>query len=203
MQIMLNIENQFINALLLKIEYDASEIDNISVDMRKNENFIIQALQVNSLVAGFLTKEELNIDRVALIISLVVIKHKNFIKEKLEEEQFYFNYISQKIKNGELEDKETYINKVFLSNEDNVMKIINEVGYFKLKYLNDNLKDKEHIVNLFCNNLKLNQIWASERIKKEAIEGNAEVFQYVKTKLYYNEMSQRFPNKPDFKRTKI
>lgn len=200
---MLNIENQFINALLLKIEYDASEIENIAVDMRKEENFIIQALQVNSLVAGFLTKEELSKDRIALIISLVVVKHKNFIKEKLQEEQFYFNYISQKIKNGELEDKETYINKVFLSNEDNVMKIINEVGYFKLKYLNDNLKDKEHIVHLFCNNLKLNQIWASERIKQEAIEGNAEVFQYVKTKLYYKEMNQKFPNKPELKRTKI
>lgn len=200
---MSNIKAQYINAWLLKIEHNASEIDNVPLETRQDEDFIIQALQANSLIVGFLKQQELNTDRVALIVSLVVNNHRNFIKAKLSETEFYFTYISQKIKNNEIKDKETYINKEFLSIEENVMRVIHEVGYFKLKYLNDNLKDKEHIVDLFCTNLKSNQIWASERIKEEAKEGGVEVSQYVKTKLFYEKMDQKFPNKPDSKSLKI
>lgn len=197
------IKVQDTKSLLLRIENNATEIESVPLLLRNDENFIIESLQTNSLVVNFLTKEELRKDRTALIIALIIVNHKVFIKEKLKEEEFYFNYISQKIKNGEIDDKETYINKEYFSIEENVIKVINNAGYFKLKNLNDNLKDKEHIVNLFCNNLKTNQIWASDRIKEAAKEGGVEVFQYVKTKLFYEKMDQKFPNKIEMKSNKI
>lgn len=195
--------DQSIKDFLLKIENNATEINNVPLFIRDDEDFIIEALQLNSLVAKFLKKEDLNKDRIALIISLIIENHKIFIKDKLQEEDFYFNYISQKIKNGEIENKETYINKEYFSKEENVIKVINNVGYFKLKVLNDNLRDQEHIVHLFCKNLKINQIWASNRIKEAAQEGGVEVFQYVNSKLLYEKMGQKFPNKNKTKSTKI
>lgn len=200
---MANTKDQDIKALLERVENNASQIDNVPEDIRSDENFIIQALQANSLVTGFLTKEELNNDRVALIVSLTVFNHKNYIKEKLQDENFYFTYMCQKIKNKEIDNKETYINKDFLSKEENVMRVIHEAGYFKMKYLHDNLKDREDMVDLFCTHLKTNQIWASTRIKEEALSGGVEVSQYVKTKTYYQKMDEKFPNKPEGKAIKI
>lgn len=196
-------KSQDIKDFLIRIEKNASQIDNAPPEMRNDENFIIQALQSNSLVTGFLTKEELSKERVALIISLTVLNHKNYIKEKLEEEKFYYAYIAQKIRNKEIDNKETYINKQFFSKEENVKKLISEVGFFKMKYLNNNLKDQEHIVKFFCNHLRTNQIWASERIKEDAKDCGTEVSQYVKTKVFYQEMEEKFPHKPEVKGIKI
>lgn len=192
-----------VSILLSKIETNAREIDSAPAEIRQDENFVIQALQKNSLVTRFLTPEELKNDKIAFTLSLVITNHSELIKEKLQEENFYFQYISQKIKNKDIDDKETYINKDYFSKEENVLRTIKEAGYFKLKYLNDNLKDQEHMVDLFCNHAIKNQIWASKRIQEAAKEGGAEVHKYVKSKLFYEKLGNKFDKKPETKPHKI
>lgn len=197
-----NIINFSVADLLNKIENNAKEIENVSLALF-DENFIIQAIQKNTLVTRYLSQENLENDRIAFTIALLVDSHKNLIMKKLQEEDFYFKYITQKIKNKDIIDKQTYINKDFFSKEENVLKVINQAGFFKMKYLGDNLKDKESIVDMFCNFHKFNQIWASSRIKAEAAVSGKEVYQYVKTKLFYERLENKFPNKPIEKTVKI
>jgi len=83
------------------------------------------------------------------------------------------------------------------------MKVLETAGAFKLKYIHDNLRDNEEMVDIFCNLKKVNQIWASERIKEEASVSGAEVSEYVRKKLFYQKLDAKFSNKKEVKGTKI
>ena len=188
---------------LAKIENNAKEFDLSPKELKSDENFVIQALQKNSLVTRFITDEHLANDKIAFSLSLIISDHANILKNRLQEDDFYFHYISQKIKNNEIDNKKTYINKKFFSKEENILKVIKESGFFSLRYIHDELKDKEHIVDMFCSHSQVNEIWASDRIKKEAIEGGANVSKYVKSKLFYEKLGNKFDKKPETKSHKI
>lgn len=199
---MSSIKDPNIEALLIKIENNAKEFEKVPVELI-DEDFIIQAIQRNTMITRFIPEEYLKNDRVAFTIALTVESHKNIIKEKLNEHEFYLNYICQKIKNKDIDDSETYKNKEFLSQKENVMKVLEKGGEFKLSYLPDNLRDSEDIVDIFCNIKKVNQIWASERIKNEAAVSGVEVSEYVKKKLFYQKLDAKFATKKEVKGTKI
>lgn len=198
----INIINNDKQFFLSKIENNAKEFINVPENLI-DDDFIIQAIQTNTLVTRYLKEESFKNDRIAYTIALLVDNHKNLILDKLQEEDFYFTYITQKIKNKDISDKQTYFNKDFFSKKENVLKVIKQAGFFKMKYLGDNLKDNESIVHMFCEHKKLNQIYASSRIKKEAEFGGKEVFEYVKTKLFYERLENKFPNKHIEKTVKI
>lgn len=192
-------ERKEIEKWLLKIEQNAKEFEQVPEEII-NDNFIIQAIQKNTFVVRFISGDMLNKDRVAFAIALIVPKHKKIIKSKLEDNEFYFNYICQKIKNKDIDDVETYINKDFFSTKENVIKVLNTGGAFKLKHLHEKLRDNEEIVDTFCNLNKTNQIWASERIKEAAAFSGIAVSKYVKNKLFYEKLNRQYLNK---KKTKV
>lgn len=188
---------------LNKIENNAKEFDLSPQEFKSDENFVIQALQKNSLVTRFITDEHLANDKIAFSLSLIISDHANILKDRLQEDSFYFHYITQKIKSNEINNKKTYINKLFFSKEENILKVIKESGFFSLRYLHEELKDKEHIVDMFCSHSESNEIWASDRIKKEATEGGTNVSKYVKSKLFYEKLGNKFDKKPETKSHKI
>lgn len=199
---MTSTENHNIESWLKKIENNAKEFENVPVEII-DEDFIIQAIQRNSLTTRFIEKEYFNNDRIAFTIALVIENHKHLIKDKLKESDFYFNYVCQKIKSNEIDNSETYINKEFFSKKGNIIKVLETAGSFKLKHIHEDLKDDEEIVNIFCSLKKVNQIWASKRIQEEAAVSGVEVADYIKKKLFYKKMENKFAPKQEIKGTKI
>lgn len=197
-----NIINTKEEDLLEKIENNAKEFENVPLETI-NEDFILKAIEKNTLVTRYFKKEYFQNNNIAFAIALLLDNHKDLIIEKLQEDDFYLRYIIQKIKNQDINNKQTYINKIFFSKEDNVLKVIQLAGFFKMKHIGDNLKDNEVIVNMFCENNKVNQIYASDRIKEEAACSGKKVAQYVQTKLFYQRLDKKFPHKHIQKATKI
>lgn len=187
---------------LLKIEYDARFIDKIPVELR-TVDFVISAIGRNPLVTRFLIEDEIKNKQIAFIISLTVKDHKHLINEHLLNEEFYEEYFIQKLKTNKLDDKETFINKNYLSSEQKIKEIISNHGLFKMKYIHEDLKDNEKMVYYFCEKNKTNQIWASDRIKNLAKETGVEVYKYLKSKLLYESMEAKFENKATQKQIKI
>lgn len=198
----INLKNYNIKDLLDKIESNAKEFENVSLALL-DESFILKAIEKNTLVTRYFKKEYFQNNNIAFAIALLVDNHKDLIIEKLQEDDFYLRYIIEKIKNQDMNNKQTYINKVFFSKEENVLKVIQLAGFFKIKHIGDNLKDNEVIVNMFCENNKVNQIYASDRIKEQAACSGKKVSEYVKTKLFYQRLDEKFPHKHIQKATKI
>lgn len=187
---------------LLKIEYDARFIDKIPVELR-TVDFVISAIGKNPLVTRFLTEDEIKNKQIAFIIGLTVKDHKHLINEHLLNAEFYEEYFIQKLKTNKLDDKETFINKNYLSSEQKIKEIISNHGLFKMKYIHEDLKDNEKMVYYFCEKNKSNQIWASDRIKNLAKETGVEVYKYLRAKLLYESMEEKFENKATQKQIKI
>ena len=77
------------------------------------------------------------------------------------------------------------------------------MNVYSLNYISKELKDDEELVYIFCERNELNQIYVSERISKEAALTGTNVLTYLKKKLYYKDLNEKFPNKHKDKKNKI
>lgn len=184
---MTQLKNSKKNKYYSYIENDARNILNVP-QFIKNEDFIIEAININSFVVDFLTQDELNNKVIAFYIALNIKNHRKYISLLLEDKVFYKEYFKQKIIN---KSSDYYLNKQYINDKIFINEIINEIGYFHIKYLGESLiKDQRFIYYFLKADIK-NENYLPKEMLEEAKKIDASPGNYYIKKIEYEMLNEQ------------